>query len=117
MRNFFYLTLVLTFATSCKDQNIIDHEYLNGKWVVEKAFRNDKMTNTLEGAFFYFDGNILTSNFMGLEQQASYQLKNNQIFLTKGMDYSFDLKKLGPMQLELKVEIQKTPFVFSLKKQ
>lgn len=111
------LMLMAFSALSCKDENLISPEYLTGKWIVLSAYRNEKLTNTLEGAFFYFDGKIMTSNFLGYEQQAVYQLENNRVRFTKGMDYTFLLKKKGVGQLELKVEIQKTPFTFVLKKE
>lgn len=117
MKRLLYLLGFLGILIACKDESHIDQEFLSGKWIVQQAFRNEKLTNTLEGAFFYFDGTIMTSNFMGVEQQANYLLERNILKLTKGLDYTFHLKKLGVQQLELKVEIQKTLFVFKLKKE
>ncbi|MBK8956150.1 MAG: membrane lipoprotein lipid attachment site-containing protein [Saprospiraceae bacterium] len=117
MKRIIYFFVFIATLSSCKDENQIDQEFLSGKWFVEQAYRNDKLTNTLEGAFFYFDGQIMTTNFQGAEQQATYVIHKNQIQLTKGMDYTFYIKKLGSKQLELKFEIHKTQFVFKVKKE
>ncbi|MBK9109139.1 MAG: hypothetical protein IPM92_12430 [Saprospiraceae bacterium] len=117
MKRLLYFIGFIGILAACKDENQIDPEFLTGKWIVQQAFRNEKLTNTLEGAFFFFDGSIMTSNFLGVEQQAHYVLKKNDLQLTKGLDYTFHLKKQGDHQLELKVEIQKTLFVFKLKKE
>ena len=78
--------------------------------------RGDKKTNTLNGAFFYFEGNIMTTNFLGVENQAEFELKDNVIKTTKGFDYIFNLKKESAAAIEMRVEIKKTVFVFKLKR-
>lgn len=112
----FFLFMMCTMA-ACKDEMAIPPDYLEGKWVVTEAMREGKLTNTLDGAFFNFGGVVMTSNFLGVEHQAEFKLKNNVIKLTKGLDYTFHLKKLATNTLELKTEIQKTEFIFKIKKE
>lgn len=111
------LLLTIVILASCKDEMAIESDYLEGKWLVVEAMRNGKLTNTLDGAFFNFGGIVMTTNFLGVEHQAEFKLKNNDINLTKGLDYTFHLKKLGGNILELKTEIQKTEFIFKIKKE
>jgi len=114
--------LVLSFFSlllaSCVNDTSIKQDELTGKWIVMEALRNNKKTNTLEGAFFYFDQHVLTTNFMGGENQAGYQLTKNVLQLTKGMDYTFHLERT-PEQgvIVMKTKIQKTEFLFKLKKE
>ncbi len=116
MRTLIATILLIGVLASCKDEGRIAPEYLSGKWLITEALRNDKKTNTLNGAFFYFEGNIMTTNFLGIENQAVFELKDNTIYTTKGFEYTFRLKKESASTMEVKVEIQKTPFVFKLKK-
>lgn len=108
---------IICLLSACKDEMSIPPDYLEGKWVVIEAMRDGKLTNTLDGAFFNFGGIVMTTNFLGVEHQAEFKLKNNDITLTKGLDYTFHLKKLGNNTLELKTEIQKTEFIFKMKKE
>ncbi|MBP8724777.1 MAG: hypothetical protein KBF37_06905 [Saprospiraceae bacterium] len=111
-----YFILCLLIA-ACKDERTIDAEFLRGKWVVYEAYRNEKKTNTLEGAYFFFEGQIMSSNFLGQDQQAEFKLVKNKLHLVKGLKLDLDLKKTGPASMEMKVEIQNTPFAFYVKRE
>ncbi len=111
---FFCLTSVLF---SCENEKIIKPEFLLGKWTVIEATRNNKVTNTLDGAFFFFDQKILTTNFQGFENQAEYVLENNHLKLTKGLDYTFQLEKSDLKFLIMTTKIQNTSFMFKLKRE
>ncbi|MCC6754172.1 MAG: hypothetical protein IT266_09355 [Saprospiraceae bacterium] len=111
-----YFILCLSFA-ACKDERTIDAEFLRGKWIVYEAYRNEKKTNTLEGAYFFFEGQIMSSNFLGQDQQAQFILDKNKLQLVKGLKMNLDLKKLGPASMEMKVEIKNTPFAFYVKRE
>ncbi|HEX5625385.1 MAG TPA: hypothetical protein VFX48_05165, partial [Saprospiraceae bacterium] len=71
----------------------------------------------LDGAFFYFDQYVLTTNFMGEENQATYELVKDQLKLTKGMDYTFHLQRTADQYLLMTTKIQNTDFSFKLKKE
>ncbi|MBK6861577.1 MAG: hypothetical protein IPK91_16155 [Saprospiraceae bacterium] len=115
---FLFFIYVCLFLTSCVSDTSIKQDELIGKWIVIEALRNNKKTNTLEGAFFYFDQHILTTNFMGGENQAGYQLTKNVLQLTKGMDYTFHLERTPELGvIVMKTKIQKTEFLFKLKKE
>ncbi len=108
----------IVILSSCIPDQSIKKEQLFGKWIVTEALRNNKKTNTLEGAFFYFDQDVLTTNFMGLENQASYEINKNILQLTKGMDYTFHLERTSvDSEITMKTKIQKTEFQFKLKKE
>ena len=115
---FLILSFFSLLLASCVNDKSIKKEELTGKWIVFEALRNNKKTNTLEGAFFYFDQNVLTTNFMGGENQAEFQLNKNLLQLTKGMDYTFHLERSPELGvIVMKTKIQKTEFLFKLKKE
>lgn len=117
MKLFTACALIALFIFSCVPDKRIDRAYLQGKWVVIEASRNQKKTNTLDGAFFYFDQYVLTTNFMGEENQATYELAKDQLKLTKGMDYTFKLQRTADQYLLMTTKIQNTDFSFKLKKE
>ena len=88
-----------------------------GKWIIVEASRNNKKTNTLDGDFFFFEQKIITTNFQGAENQAEYQLTNQNLKLTKGMDYTFHLHKSQDQMLIMTTKIQNAAFEFKLKKE
>jgi hypothetical protein len=110
--------LCLVFCVfACKNDKKINQDYLLGKWRIVEASRNAKKTNTLDGAFFFFDQKILSTNFQGVENQAEYVLANNELKLTKGLDYTFHLQKTEDSYLMMSAKIQNATFVFKLKKE
>jgi len=55
---------------------------------------------------------------MGGENQAEFQLNKNLLQLTKGMDYTFHLERSPELGvIVMKTKIQKTEFLFKLKKE
>jgi hypothetical protein len=118
MKHFYlFVCLLLPFVYACNSDKKIDEEYLQGKWIITEALRNGKKTNTLDGAFFFFDQKILTTNFEGIENQAEYTLVHNELKLTKGLDYTFHLKRTADPLLVMTVKIQNVDFEFKLKKE
>jgi len=61
---FLILSFFSLLLASCVNDKSIKKEELTGKWIVIEALRNNKKTNTLEGAFFYFDQNRFSRNFL-----------------------------------------------------
>lgn len=102
---------------SCKNEKLVDEEYLTGKWVIYDASRNNKKTNTLDGAFFFFNHNIVTTNFQGVENQAEFTLQDNELHLTKGLNYTFHLYKSPNTELIMTTRIQNTNFEFKLRRE
>jgi hypothetical protein len=96
---------------------MINREFLYGKWIIIEASRNNKKTNMLDSAFFFFEQNVMTTNFQGVENQAEYQLSNNELKLTKGLDYTFYLQKSEERFLIMSTKIQNASFLFKLKKE
>jgi hypothetical protein len=117
MKHFLLVLCILSSLYSCNNEKKINQDYLLGKWVIVEASRNDKKTNTLDGAFFFFQQKVLTTNFQGFENQAEYTLANNELKLTKGLDYSFHLHKTEDQFLVMSAKIQNATFLFKLKKE
>jgi hypothetical protein len=117
MKQLVIFLCLMTALFSCENEKIIKPDFLLGKWLVIEASRNNKSTNTLDGAFFFFEENILTTNFQGFENQAEYTIENNHLKLTKGLDYTFHLEKSEMKYLIMSVKIQNTNFVFKLKRE
>lgn len=117
MKQLFIVLFIFSNFISCKNEKQIDQDFLLGKWLIVEASRNNKKTTTLEGAFFFFDQKVLTTNFLGVENQAEYQLINQELKLTKGLDYTFHLHKSPDQMLIMTAKIQNTAFEFKLKKE
>lgn len=117
MKHLILILFVLSTVFSCQNEKIINPEFLAGKWIIVEASRNGKITNTLDGAFFFFEQNVLTTNFMGIENQAEFKIQNNELELTKGLNYTFHLQKMESQFLLMTTKIQNTNFVFKLKKE
>lgn len=97
-------------------------EKIIGHWEVFEALRNEKVTTTLEDAYFDFEGegNAIL-NLTGAEQKASYTLTENVINISgTQMDGDFTIEKVSgdTLVLTTKQTFNEIPFrfIFSLKK-
>ena len=67
---FYLLGLCFFGCQSDEKPKIPTVDELQGHWVVDSAFRDGKFTETMEGAFFDFQGDKLSTNIYGTEESA-----------------------------------------------
>ena len=110
--------LQFLMLTACNPEPAKENfgEQIIGHWEVFEAFRNEKLTTTLEDAYFDFEGEgkaIL--NLTGEDQTASYSLTENVINISgTQMDGDFVIEKVNRDTLILKTKqtFNEIPFRF-----
>ncbi len=112
MRFISVLTLILLLSCSTDG---IDLEMLQGKWVVHSAERGGKLTETLNGAFFEFSGDSLSTNFTGEVEQIAFRCKEKSI-IPEGKTYQFEIMSLDREILQMQSTIRDTEFRFYLER-
>ena len=71
--------LVLLFI-SCKEEKMVTHADLTGRWNFSKATRNGKETRMLDQAFFVFHpDNSITSNLFQTDERKTFELADNRL--------------------------------------
>ena len=89
---------------------------LEGKWLMEAATRDGKLTETLKDSYFIFESpNILINNINRREQSFEYKLAgNNKIEQRGSLDLDYTILKHNSDTLVLKTEIRDYDFQFLL---
>lgn len=94
------LTLIISFLgtlASCvtetkKPDNTVN--LIQGKWELSKATRNGNIAPTLQGAFFEFMSDKMTTNFTGSEETTDFSYSDGKLNQTGGannIEYIIDL--------------------------
>ena len=102
---------------ACKPKDIIQEEFLAGKWNIMKAMRNGNETPYLRGGYFIIgpDGKIVV-NISGEEERTTYTV-DRQVIKT-GNDKEFVLKTVKPDSMTVQyVAGPQSEFVFYMVKQ
>jgi len=80
-----FIALVL-LTVSCREDNVVSAEPLDGKWNIHTALRNQKVTKTLKGGYFAFEGDTsMITNIWGSEQSYTFERKGSKITTTEGV--------------------------------
>lgn len=119
MESFWNIRVVLFYfilMVACNREKYVSHDALQGDWHLVEAYRGDKKTMTMSGAFFNFDEFILTSNFLGEIVQYEYKLSKNIIDISKPQAFQIQLKTLDSGKLEMKTQVQNLAFTFIVEK-
>lgn len=91
-----------------------DSTSIEGNWLVTEALRNNKHTQTLNGAEFNISRDHLTHNLYGAD--SSYQIQWGQGYIYSPHD-TFHIESIVDSFMVLQVLLQRHNFKFSLKKQ
>ncbi|NOT37913.1 MAG: hypothetical protein HOP11_11095 [Saprospiraceae bacterium] len=110
-----FLTIVLV---SCKKdiKPQLSKEDLQGKWMLTEAFRGDKPTQTLSGAYYEFKDTILITNIFGDNFSAGYSIENMDIVQRIPIDIRYTVAKNPDQTMSFLTMIDGIPFRFTLKK-
>jgi len=126
----FLLSLICTCFMACSENDHtgdkkpvaakvldVDRAKISGKWEIVKAFRNNRETDALEGAFFDFqaDGKLIY-NLTGAVQEDYYKVENNTIIQSGTADLVYKVKEFEGQTMVLELNMQGFEFQFTLKR-
>ncbi|MEP7196226.1 MAG: hypothetical protein ABI851_06870 [Saprospiraceae bacterium] len=112
----FCICLILTFL-SCKKEAKLSKESLEGKWKLTEAFRNDKRTQTLSGAFYQFKDTMLTTNIFGDVISTGYSLDKMDVVQRVPQEIRYTVSMNPDQTLSFLTMIDGIAFKFTLKKE
>ena len=118
---FSYFLIVISFLTvlSCgagndKSDNT-ESDVIFGKWIMHKASRDGKLTETLKDSYFNFESpNILVNNINRREQAFSFEILDGKILQRGSLDLDYDILKFNSDTLILGTQIRDYDFQFFL---
>lgn len=111
--------LLLGIATGCGPDEPAPEEpnLLLGEWTIDRATRNGRTTETLRGMFFRFEAARMSTNMMGEETTAAYELDGAEIeHELAGFGEEFRVRALSDSTLELTTNMRGYDFEFFLKR-
>ena len=102
---------------SCKKEAKLTHSDLKGKWNLTEAFRNDKKTQTLTGAYYEFSDTSITTNIFGEVVTTPFSLEKMEIVQRIPTEVRYNVTKNQDQTLSLVTIIDNISFRFTLKKE
>ncbi len=120
-KSHFLLFLLISLFTleGCGDEQASEEKNLIlGRWEIQEAFRNGRPTESLAELFFEFteDGQM-TTNILGAEETATYELDESQLLQREGqLDINYQIQELTDSTLVLATELQGYAFMFQLRR-
>lgn len=110
--------MILCGIAACATEDPKDKlmNQLNGRWEIQEASRNGRITESLDKLYFDFgSGGALATNLSGATEKGTYEIKASQI-LQRGMqiDVTYDIASISDSLLVLTAEIRNNNFKFEL---
>jgi hypothetical protein len=122
MNSFRVVLLVSLFSISaCKskknatEKTQINPDQLYGHWLIQDAMRNNRPTQTINGAVFLIDSVVVRHNIFGGDAEYVYQITDSAITTSDQIKYNVEF--LNDTLMYMNALIQNYKFRFSLKKQ
>lgn len=117
------LITLSSFSFACTSDAKLDKESKNkviGKWEIKEAFRNGKLTESLDNLFFEFyeDGQMKT-NILGARMQSNYNFSNGKIQQEagdEGVELEYLVEAVTDTSLILTTVLRRYNFKFDLKR-
>ncbi|MEO6191122.1 MAG: hypothetical protein ABIO44_12980 [Saprospiraceae bacterium] len=116
MKNFLIL-IFLSSLISCKKEAKLTYSELKGKWNMTEAFRNDKKTQTLSGAYYEFSDTSITTNIFGEIGTTPFTIEKMDIVQRIPTEVRYHVTKNQDQTLSLVTIIDNVSFRFTLKKE
>ena len=118
---FLPLICLLTFCWSCtEDMETKENlDLIKGRWEVKEAFRNNKLTETMDGIYFNFrsDGKMVSNfNLRVADVENPYILKKDMITEEGKEKRSFKIEDLESSNLTISTKYQGLDFRFKMEK-
>jgi hypothetical protein len=116
---FLFVSFLISTSTlfSCVDESDQKNKSLViGRWELDKAFRNNKQTETLAGTFFEFNesGKMSTNLPVGQETITDYEVKGTEIRQKGTKTLKYNIQSLTESQMILQIELRGMPFELQL---
>jgi len=106
-----------TGGTNTGDDASIKIEQLNGSWLVAKATRNGKATETLGGLYFRFsDAGQLSTNLLGSDMETPFELSGNKILQKSTPPLEYTIDKIDAKELVISTTLQEMDFNLTLER-
>lgn len=115
--SFFTVLFSAVFLQSCINKEAIIGN-LSYRWVLDKGFRNEKLTDSLAGLYFEFNkSGEVTTNLNGQDERLTYKLDGEDIIELGGPEIIFlNIITLSEEKLIVQTNIQGYTFKFELLK-
>lgn len=103
------------FFSACEDETDKNRAAILGRWEVRKAFRNQKETGSLAGAYFQFgpDGKMQT-NIVESEEPADYTVSNHEIEQKGAQTVRYLIQEVSDSTLALAMTLRGVDFELQL---
>lgn len=119
----FCLITLFSLSFGCSSDSKLDKDSKNkviGKWEIKEAFRNGKLTKSLDNLYFEFyeDGQMRT-NILGAGMQANYDFSNGKIKQAageEGIELEYLVETVTDTSLILSTVLRKYNFKFNLQR-
>lgn len=103
---------------ACGSDTEATQSQLLGYWQLENAYRNGRLTESLDGLFFDFgpDGRLVT-NISGQEEQGTYEVDDDQILQRQtSLDADYVIEEVSDTSLVLRTQLRNYVFRLGLRK-
>ena len=111
------LILCTLFIPSCMEDPKPKKENILGLWKIDRALRNGKLTNSLDGLYMYFEKDFtFESNLLGDTSSFSSIVEGSKIKIDHNLIRHFDIQELNDSLLKLETEINEDELLFVLKR-
>lgn len=116
MKRLSVFILIYCFA-SCSSDKVPVEEAILGIWNIDRAMRNDRITNSMEGLYMDFqDASSFQSNLLGDTASFTCTLDGKVIRIDHHLIKEFDITELTDTSLRLETELQENELVLFFKR-
>ena len=110
-----YSWIACKVKSPVEEKKQLSKDQLFGHWIIQDAIRNNRPTQTINGAVFIIDSVQISHNIFGQDNQFLYQIADSSI--TTADQTIFNVEFLNDSLLMMNAYIQQYKFRFALKKQ
>ncbi len=115
LMTFLSLVLLVCIGACKQDAKVPQIDYdLEGNWDIYEAYRNKKLTTTLEDGYFTFSDSIMETNIVGSPVKGAIRLTENQFEHVSELPIRYIIDHYSVDTLHLSTEIQGYEFLFKL---
>lgn len=107
----------MCWISACSSDSVSTSERILGVWKIDKALRNERITNSLEGLYFQFlDSTSLQSNLLGDTMTFACIINKKSIQIEKAVISNFEIVSLTDTTMQLNTELQDNELSFYFKR-
>ncbi len=112
------VALLALAPAGCDERADKNRQALVGDWELVKGFRNQKPTESLEGATFHFggDGKMSTNLPLGIENPSDFEVSKNTVRQFGRQTVEYTIQALTDTSLVLKFEMRSIEFELRMRR-